>query len=148
MVDKLKTLGKFDNKIFIIVSNHGMTEMPTDLKYAKKFVWIDELGNKNIEIIESPAEMSCKLNLNFDIDSMNPEDGENNRNAELANNNLHIWELVEVLRGLQKKKPGLNYRVLAPKEISELFIDSPVIRWGHPFKIDKMGGEEQQWRGH
>jgi hypothetical protein len=29
------------------------------------------------------------------------------------------------LRGLQEKKPDLNYKVLAPKEISQLFLDSP-----------------------
>jgi hypothetical protein len=44
---------------------------------------------------------------------------------ELANNNLHVWELGEVLREVQDKVPSLNYRVLAPEQIAKLFKDSP-----------------------
>ncbi len=103
-----------------------MTEMPTDLFYERERTYIDLMTGNEQTIIDYPrAEMSCSLKLDFQIDPDNPEAGKNKRKAELANNNLHIWELAEVLRGLQEKKPGLNYRVLAPKEISELFIDSP-----------------------
>jgi hypothetical protein len=60
--------------------------------------------------------------LDFQIDPENPETGMNNQRAEAANNNLHIWELGEMFKYVGKKI-GLNYRVLAPEPIAELFKD-------------------------
>ena len=99
VVKTLKDLGEFDNKIFIIVADHGMTAMPTDLTYVSP---IDELP--------WPAEMSCKLKLKgfnrIDI-----------QEAEKANNNLHIWELAEVLKGVGEENNEWWIKVLAPIEI-------------------------------
>jgi predicted AlkP superfamily pyrophosphatase or phosphodiesterase len=123
LIDKLKELGEFDNKIFIIVSDHGHTAMPTGMKYRHVFEVLPDSGIITEE--DREAEMSCKLKLDFQIDPENPDTGMNNRKAELANNNLHIWELAESLKSLNEKKADLNYRVLAPLEISNLFLDSP-----------------------
>lgn len=125
LVKALKDAGEFENKIFIIVSDHGMTAMPTNLKFKKSLTVLDAEGNEHAQELISPAEMSCELKLNFQIDPLNPDAGKNNRKAELANNNLHIWELADVLKGLQKKKKELSYRVLAPSKIRVLFVHSP-----------------------
>jgi hypothetical protein len=68
--------------------------------------------------------MSCKLKLDF-LDPNSPDHAAGAQKAEKANNNLHIWELGDALKALQKKKSILSYRVLAPKEITELFINAP-----------------------
>jgi hypothetical protein len=118
IVNWLKEHGEFDNKIFIIVSDHGMTAMPTDLTYERTRKWFDADGNEHTIVDYPKAEMSCKLK----IDGFNKE---KNQVPELSNNNLHIWELADVLRALNERKLELSYRVVAPKEISELFMDSP-----------------------
>jgi len=56
---------------------------------------------------------SCKLKLeNFGNKKV--------QFPEQANNNLHIWELGEVLKAAGIES-GLNYKVLAPKEITVLY---------------------------
>src|SRR3989304_5125898 len=119
-VANLKELEEFDNKIFIIVADHGLTAMPTDLKY-KDINWLDITVQKD-------AEISCKLKLNF-IDPENHDHITSAQRAEQANNNLHIWELGEMLKAVgevveQATGIGLGKKVLAPKEIAQLFIDS------------------------
>ena len=119
-VKVLKDQGEFDNKIFIIVSDHGHTAMPTNLFYNKNLTLVDENGNDNTIEVETPAEMSCDLKVDFQINPSNPEAGKNNRRAELANNNLHIWELAEIFRAIGEN--GLaEYKVLAPKAIASLY---------------------------
>ncbi len=102
VVDRLKKLGEFDNKIFIITADHGHTAMPTDLPQIP-----DEEGNMY------DADTSCKLKLDdFDKDDR--------KYPELANNNLHIWELGEVFTLFPSPTPGVELKVLAPKEIAEI----------------------------
>jgi hypothetical protein len=98
-VVRLKTLGEFDNKIFIMVSDHGHTAMPTDLTHKDK---------KTGKVYE--ADDSCTLKLkNFD----EPE----NQFPELANNNLHIWELANLFTLFPKTNAGKYLKVLAPEEL-------------------------------
>ena len=94
LIDKLKELGEFDNKIFIILSDHGETAMPTNLKYRDKN-WLGITVAKD-------AEMSCALKLDF-VDPENPDHITSAQKAEQANNNLHIWELAEALSALNEK---------------------------------------------
>ncbi len=104
VIDKLKELDEFDNKIFIITADHGHTEMPHPMYYK------DPKDGQQRE-----ADTSCKLKLK-DFDK------ENTQNKEKYNNNLHIWELGEMLKVLGKET-GLNYKVLAPEPIAKLFKD-------------------------
>ncbi len=111
-----------------------MTEMPTDLFYERERTYIDLMTGNEQTIIDYPrAEMSCSLKLDFQIDPDNPEAGKNKRKAELANNNLHIWELAEVLKVVgevveQTTEQKLSYRVLSPAEIAQLFKDPQTLR--------------------
>jgi transglutaminase-like putative cysteine protease len=107
IVHTLKHLDEFDNKIFIIVADHGMTAMPTDQSYNDK----NWLGQTVIR----EAKTDCELQLDFIEDDI--------QNAELANNNLHTWEFAKLLNtvGMVKGNNGLDYKTLAPEEISELF---------------------------
>jgi hypothetical protein len=113
IVKWLRNYGEFDNKIFIITADHGHTAMPTNLTLEEK----DETGN----VIKTwIGDTSCKLSL----------DGFNNKKKqfpELANNNLHIWEMGEVLNltGFLKGAEGLNFAVLAPKEIASIYRQFP-----------------------
>jgi hypothetical protein len=114
LVDRLKkTLDEFDNKIFIIVADHGHTAMP--LPEQMTLEEKDENGNV-VKTWYGDASDELKLEKFGNKKIQFPE---------RANNNLHIWELGEALRALQEKKPGLSYRVLAPEKIAELFIDTP-----------------------
>ena len=109
LVDKLTDLDEFDNKIFIIVSDHGMTEMPD---FSKTTLPSGE---------EIEPDTSCELKLdNFD--------DAKNQAREKENNNLHIWELADILKTVgeaveQATAIELENRVLAPVEIAELFRD-------------------------
>jgi hypothetical protein len=77
--------------------------------------------------------MSCKLKLDF-VDPDNPNAVTREQKAERENNNLHIWELGEVLKKLYKiyskiypgtdKPQTLGYKILAPEEIAELYRSS------------------------
>ncbi|HDL15931.1 MAG TPA: hypothetical protein ENH28_07265, partial [Euryarchaeota archaeon] len=115
VVDRLKKLGEFDNKIFIITADHGHTAMPTNLTYKDK----NWLGME----VERPAEMSCKLNLDF-VDPDNPNAVTREQLAELNNNNLHIWELGEIFKAvgsIQNTVVRNKYRLLVPQIIEEVF---------------------------
>lgn len=46
----------------------------------------------------------------------------NVQDSEKANNNLHIWEMGEVMK-IVGEEVGLNYKVLAPEPIAKLFKD-------------------------
>ncbi len=109
--DRLIGLDEFDNKLFIIVSDHGMTGMPVDLKYKHRN-WL------GVEV-EKEAYVSCKMNVKF-VDPDNPKMALESQKAERSNNNLHIWELAEGLR-IIGKHVGLNYKLLVPKEIAEIY---------------------------
>lgn len=106
-INALQKHGEFDNKIFIIVSDHGMTAMPTDLKYRDKN-WLGITVDKD-------AEMSCTLKLDF-VDPENPDHITSAQKAELANNNLHIWELAEVFTKYVPTEAGI--KLLAPAELN------------------------------
>ncbi len=110
ILNTLKSQGEFDNKIFIVTADHGHTAMPTDLTYKSKWLGID---------VDRPAEMSCVLKTDFG-DSDNPNTRA--QNAERENNNLHIWELGEMMRGLPTgdvtpEGETIYHKVLAPAEI-------------------------------
>ena len=102
IADALREVGEFDNKIFIITADHGHTAMPHPIYYK------DPKDGQQKE-----ADTSCKLNIK-DFDK------ENTQNKEKYNNNLHIWELGEVLKAVGEYGLG-QYKVLAPKEIAELY---------------------------
>ena len=83
LIDKLKDLGEFDNKLFIITADHGMTEMA-------EFGTVTLYPGTPDERVVTP-DTSCKLKV----------EGFNKRNiqdSEKANNNLHIWEMGEVMK--------------------------------------------------
>jgi hypothetical protein len=66
-----------------------------------------------------PAEMSCKFKLDF----ADPEDTDqinNAKEAERNNNNLHIWELGELMKAIGISG-GTQYRILAPASIAKLY---------------------------
>jgi hypothetical protein len=120
----LKQQGEYDNKIFIIVSDHGHTAMPTNLLYTKTLTTVDEEGKEYTREVEAAAEMSCELKLDFQIDPSNPEEGKNKGRAELANNNLHIWELAEILKLMPTGEITTDgrkkyHKVLSPAEIEK-----------------------------
>jgi predicted AlkP superfamily pyrophosphatase or phosphodiesterase len=100
---------EFDNKIFIVVADHGMMAMPTDLRYERTQTHEDDMGIH--ELTEYPyAETSCKLNLDFDSSDA--------KEAERHNNNLHIWELGEVIAFFGKKALGPT-ELVEPVEITK-----------------------------
>jgi len=116
----LKSNDEFDNKIFVIVADHGHTAMPTDLKY-KDTNW---LGQQ----VDRYAEMSCALKTDF-VDPQNSDHITGAQKAEKANNNLHIWELGEVfsaIGGIEGAAVGTQYKILVPKEIEDAFVNSGV----------------------
>ncbi len=106
IVKALKDQGEFDNKIFIITADHGHTEMPHPIYYK------DPKDGQRKE-----ADTSCKLKLE-DFDK------ENTQNREKYNNNLHIWELGEILKAVGSiQNTGIRnkYRLLVPEKIEEVF---------------------------
>ena len=117
IVDALKDKGEFDNKIFVIVADHGETQMPVDLKFRGKVRQIDpETG----EVLGYPIkdfyiDTSCSLKTNF----KDPKDANQtnlHKEDERNNNNLHIWELGLMFQQLD---PALGWRLLVPKEVEE-----------------------------
>lgn len=95
--------------MFVIVSDHGETQMPTDLKY-RDTNW---LGMK----VDRDAEMSCVLKTEFG-DADNPDVSA--QKAERENNSLHIWELGEMFKAIGKAG-NAKYVILAPQAISKIF---------------------------
>ena len=121
LVARLKKLDEFDNKIFIIVADHGHTQMPMNLKFKMPVKTYDPANNP-IEILqEFDADTSCKLNLDFG--SADDPDAKAIK-AEQANNNLHIWELAEVFKAIGKSG-STQYKVLAPQPIAKLYTGIP-----------------------
>ncbi len=113
IVNWLKKYGEFDNKIFIITADHGHTAMPADYK-------VDITNPATGQVKTVTPETSCELILKkFDTFKVQA--------PELANNNLHIWELGEVLKltGFLKGADGLDFAVMAPKEIASLYKQFP-----------------------
>ncbi len=103
-VDRLKALGEFDDKIFIITSDHGATAMPTDLSFT------DKKTNKVFA-----ADVSC----DYKVDDFDDPDIQK---PEQANNNLHIWELAEVMKlmptgEVDSDGKSIFYKILAPDQI-------------------------------
>ncbi len=103
IVTALKAQDEFDNKIFIITADHGHTAMPI-------FGTITLPDGRTIV-----PDTSCKLNVN-NFNRKNVQD------AELANNNLHIWELAEIMKELPTGEvtpegKATYYKILAPSEI-------------------------------
>ncbi len=87
LVNWLKKYGEFDNKIFIITSDHGHTAMA---EFGEVSI---EVGAKQITVT---PDTSCKLKLNGFED-------EDVQYAERYNNNLHIWELGNLFRFVGKE---------------------------------------------
>ena len=118
IVDALKEKDEFDNKIFIVVSDHGETAMPTNLKYVPS----DSETGSSVSI-----DMSCGLDAkHFSLKAY--------REDERANNNLHIWELVEMFAAIGKAG-GPQYKILAPSAIqASQKVETP---YGGTSTIDK-----------
>ena len=120
----LKTYGEFNNKIFIIVADHGHTAMPTtelNFKFPRKEY--DDFGNDYIISDNVEAETSCNLKLDFGSEDR-PDDFAIAK--EKNNNNLHIWELGNLfsqVASLQGASIRVNYKVLVPNEIDAVFKD-------------------------
>jgi len=106
IVDRLKELDEFDDKIFIITADHGMTAM----HYNFTTIRINPETQTPVPI---HPEASCKLKLE-DFDEFIPQASEG------ANNNLHIFEWAEMMKELQKANTALGYRVLAPSKIADI----------------------------
>ena len=99
VIDKLKSVDEFDNKIFIITADHGHTAMPWNYK-------VDITNPATGQVKSVTPETSCELKLDkFDTFKVQA--------PEQANNNLHIWELGEVMRAVGDSG-GMQYKVLAP----------------------------------
>jgi hypothetical protein len=114
VVARLKGLGEFDNKIFLITADHGHTQMPTELKYPVKIKSqnpVDPTQPPTFYTRWFDAESSCELKLDFK-DPAGTGGVNHTKEAEQANNNLHIWELGEVMAFFGKK-------ALGPKELVE-----------------------------
>jgi predicted AlkP superfamily pyrophosphatase or phosphodiesterase len=106
IVDALKQQDEFDNKIFIIVSDHGHTTMPINLP---------SMPGDDGKTYE--ADTSCKLEIKG-------FDKANKQYPELANNNLHIWELGGILKAvgsIQNAEVRNKYKLLVPEKIEEVF---------------------------
>ena len=58
-------------------------------------------------------DTSCKLKLKYFNTKLMQD-------AEKSNNNLHIWELAEILKSIGENSP-VDYKVLVPEEISKLY---------------------------
>jgi predicted AlkP superfamily pyrophosphatase or phosphodiesterase len=115
--DRLIGLDEFDNKLFIIVSDHGMTGMLE----SSQMNYVQYIKDENGTVLDQkkwPGYDSCKLQYkDFNSDKK--------RYPELANNNLHIWELAEGFKWIEKENSDVSYRVLAPREIADLYMVSP-----------------------
>jgi predicted AlkP superfamily pyrophosphatase or phosphodiesterase len=122
VVEALKDKDEFENKIFIVTADHGHTAMPTNLQYLYESPLYDPETGDFIRINQTyrEAEMSCELKTNFAFNSKYSYAGKNARNAERENNNLHIWELGEMMRAIGENGWG-QYKILAPKEITKLY---------------------------
>gem|GEM_PF-3342795 len=116
IISWLKKYGEFDNKIFIITADHGHTAMPTSEQMVLSVPIKDESGNITDWQIWH-GDDSCKLKLKkFNVDKV--------KYPELANNNLHIWELAEVMKAvgsIQNTVVRNKYRLLVPEKIEEVF---------------------------
>jgi len=112
IVATLKGFDEFDNKIFIIVSDHGETQMPDDLTYEKTVENIDMEGNPlpDPSIIQLPIDISCSLKTNMDNEDV--------LSSELNNNNLHIWELANLFTLFSSPVPVVTLKLLVPEEIA------------------------------
>jgi hypothetical protein len=121
IVDALKRQDEFDNKLFIVVSDHGHTAMPTDLTYIQEVPMQDmETQEPYVAQFVRQAEMSCVLKTNFAVNASNDYEGKNAQNAELNNNSLHIWELANLFTLFPSPVPGVTLKILAPTEIANI----------------------------
>jgi hypothetical protein len=119
VIKALKDQDEFENKIFIVVADHGHTAMPEDLRYERSRSVLDADGNiqrdisGNPELITDypPADLSCSLNQDFR--------STDKQEAERGNNNLHIWELGEMFQQLD---PAEGWKLLVPGEIEHAII--------------------------
>jgi hypothetical protein len=84
--------------------------------------------------------MSCELKTNFAVNPNNEFEGKNAQNAELNNNNLHIWELAKTFSKLAEKiEYGLwtqtangaseaeDLDILAPGPVASIFSDTDAV---------------------
>jgi hypothetical protein len=105
--------------LLFIVADHGHTEMPSGIKFKATFKDYDDMIGEYTYEVELPADTSCKLNLNFE-DPTDPDETNIAKEAELNNNNLHIWELGNLFTLFPSPYPDIKLKVLAPKEIAEI----------------------------
>lgn len=106
IVDKLKEKDEFNYKIFIITADYGHTAMPDQSQMIYTQIKRDEDGNV-ISQKSWHGDASCKLKLEgFNKDKV--------LYPELANNNLHIWELATLFQQFGQTE-GL--KLLVPREI-------------------------------
>lgn len=106
-VDKLKEVGQFYNKVFLITSDHGHTEMAGNLTLEEK----DDAGN----VIKTwTGDTSCAYkSTGFG--------SKKTQYPEQANNNLHVWELGEVFKQIAKRTGGsVERKVLGPAALAEV----------------------------
>ncbi len=102
IVNALKDEDEFDNKIFIIVSDHGETAMPWDYN-------VDVTNPATGQVKSLTPETSCELNMkNFDTFKVQA--------PEQANNSLHIWEMGEMFTSFAPSSAGI--KLLAPTELN------------------------------
>ncbi|MEK7801287.1 MAG: alkaline phosphatase family protein, partial [Pseudomonadota bacterium] len=119
IVATLKAFDEFDNKIFIVVADHGETQMPTNLTYKKTVAHIDPITyNVSIWQEDKPINMDCALKTVFQDNPNDRYAGKNAMNDERSNNNLHIWELANLF--LQFPDPNVPTKVLVPEQIAKL----------------------------
>ena len=113
IVKALKDKDEYDNKIFIVVSDHGETQMPVDLTYEKTEESVGIEGNvlPIPNLVELPIDMSCSLKTNMDNEDV--------QLSESANNNLHIWELANMFQQLGQTE---SLRLLVPREIEQVIL--------------------------
>ncbi len=106
IVGTLKGEDEFDNKIFIVTADHGHTAMPWN--------YTETVTNPATDQTKTVVpETSCSLKLEkFDTFK--------GQGPELANNNLHIWELANLFTQFPSPVPGLTLKILAPNEIANL----------------------------
>jgi hypothetical protein len=109
IVKALKDKDEFDNKIFIIVSDHGHTEMPTNLSYEQEELLIDiNTGATYTAAFYRAIDMSCELKTDMKKWEV--------KESELKNNNLHIWELGTLFTSFAPSSAGIE--LLAPAELN------------------------------
>jgi len=121
LVKTLQDADEFENKLFIIIADHGMTAMPTSFIYNASFKWSNPDGTEYTTQAPLPANPTCELRLDF-ADPNDPNMVTDAMKAEHENNNLHIWEFGEVMRGmptgeLTPEGKKIYYKFLAPAEI-------------------------------